>query len=746
MGISSYVYFSANFNREIERINDRMLGYLSNTLNENIFKKTEKVYLELFIPQIKNNELFSLFEQSPAGNHAKIHSIYTYLQNVVSMNPAMIKSVDIYYKNNNLMISSLSGMDYPASEDESMTWVKEIKNANKNLIWLDYQNQTEKTDYVTLVGGYPFGENQVKKGYMAIHLHVRAFSNLLSNSASEDSGDIFIFSENGIVAKSKDEKINLDKAFIQKIINSNEKERNFTEDLNGIKSMVSYRTISSNGWKLVSITPVENFYKKSHAIQQSLLLIGLIVVILGIMISHIFTRNMYNPIKTLVNKSKSIFGDSDEIQFTDKNEYKVIDHLINNLSVKVSGLESTLSENLPIIKSKLTIDLLNGKVKNEEELKERLLLLNDRMETSNSYYTAFSIKMNTDYMEQISIENSQFIIYNLISLLEEKLTEAGLNGVAVESAEEHQIDVVVGSKKKDLTILYNTINDVSSYLHSNFMLDIVGAIGKWKKSPLFLHESYKDVKVLMKYHYFFPAKVILSDVHLLEREGNKETLDEVLEEYVKSLRSRDQKQVRGALSNVIAAIKHGDYSADYCHQVLYDLVYNYYKYVKDLKLSTRDILSDSVYERFYQVSNIDMFEKWINSVVEKTFVYIEDAEKNKGKEVIEKIKAYIRGNLAEDLSLNAVADFVHLSPRYLSRIFKKHTGENFVDYVTGERMKVAKDMVILSEDTIEEIAIKVGYHNPAYFTKKFKDTYGVTPSYYRINYSIKMNHVKKNTN
>lgn len=590
MGISSYVYFSSNFNREIENINDRMLGYLSNSLDENIFKKTEKIYLELFTPHIKNDELFSLFEQSPAGNYAKIHSIYTYLQNVESLNPALLRSVDIYYKNNNLMISSLTGMDYLDREGDSVPWLNEIKQTKKNLIWLDYKGRAGKTDYVTLVGGYPYGMDQEKKGFMAVHIRKSALSHLLSDTSSEDSGQIFIISQNGVVAKSDSKELNydLDEAFIQKIVQSKDKEQNLNEEIDGIKSIVSYSTISSNGWKLVSITPVENFYKKSDAIQQALLLIGIIVVILGLAISHIFTRNMYTPIKLLINKSKSLFGESEVNNAADKNEYKLIDNLIDNLSVKVSGLENTLSDNLPVIKSKLTFDLLNGKVNSEEELEGRLHLLNGKMDIFNSFYTVFSVKMNSAFMEKISIENSQFIIYNLISLIEEKLTQAGLLAYAVESAEDYQIDVMVGARNREIKVLYDTINDLSSHVHSNFMLQIVAGIGGWKKSPLLLHESFKEVKVLMNYHYFFPAKVILSDEILLKREGNKEKLDEEIENYLKALRSRDINQVRSSLKDLTAAIKNGGYSADYCHQVLYDLVYNYYKYVKDLNLSTRD--------------------------------------------------------------------------------------------------------------------------------------------------------------
>ena len=99
--------------------------------------------------------------------------------------------------------------------------------------------------------------------------------------------------------------------------------------------------------------------------------------------------------------------------------------------------------------------------------------------------------------------------------------------------------------------------------------------------------------------------------------------------------------------------------------------------------------------------------------------------------MIDTIKSYIAEHLHEDLSLNAVAEVVYLSPRYLSRMFKQETGENFVDYVTRMRMDKAAQLLHSTEHNIEQIAASLGYNNPAYFTKKFKEIYGMTPSNYR---------------
>jgi two-component system response regulator YesN len=118
-------------------------------------------------------------------------------------------------------------------------------------------------------------------------------------------------------------------------------------------------------------------------------------------------------------------------------------------------------------------------------------------------------------------------------------------------------------------------------------------------------------------------------------------------------------------------------------------------------------------------------------VVNITFDYLDEKQKHKNADVIDKIKSYIVENLAQDLSLNSIAEVVSLSSRYLSRIFKQETGENFVDFVTSVRMHKAGELIRSSEQNIEQIALQVSYNNPAYFAKKFKETFGLTPTSYR---------------
>jgi two-component system, response regulator YesN len=99
--------------------------------------------------------------------------------------------------------------------------------------------------------------------------------------------------------------------------------------------------------------------------------------------------------------------------------------------------------------------------------------------------------------------------------------------------------------------------------------------------------------------------------------------------------------------------------------------------------------------------------------------------------VIRQIQDYIEHNLQEDLSLNKIGEHVYLHPVYLSRLYKKETGESLSSYITRIRMDKAAQLLTRSNKKVSDIAVEVGYHKTQYFIRLFKEYYDSTPQIYR---------------
>lgn len=88
--------------------------------------------------------------------------------------------------------------------------------------------------------------------------------------------------------------------------------------------------------------------------------------------------------------------------------------------------------------------------------------------------------------------------------------------------------------------------------------------------------------------------------------------------------------------------------------------------------------------------------------------------------LLDKAKAYIRQNYGDNgLSIQKVADYLHISSSYLSMIFKKEAGETFLKYLVGIRLDAAKDLLSNTDMKTVEIAEKIGYPDMNYFSYFF---------------------------
>lgn len=94
---------------------------------------------------------------------------------------------------------------------------------------------------------------------------------------------------------------------------------------------------------------------------------------------------------------------------------------------------------------------------------------------------------------------------------------------------------------------------------------------------------------------------------------------------------------------------------------------------------------------------------------------------------------YIRDHYKEGITLEETAHQLNITPEYLSTLFNRELGMNFSAFLTEFRLSHAKRLLRGTELRIYEIAAEVGYGDPKYFNRVFKEKYGVSPGEFRQN-------------
>ncbi|WP_339209554.1 response regulator [Paenibacillus sp. FSL K6-3182] len=203
-------------------------------------------------------------------------------------------------------------------------------------------------------------------------------------------------------------------------------------------------------------------------------------------------------------------------------------------------------------------------------------------------------------------------------------------------------------------------------------------------------------------------------------------------------------------SDIERAIMKGDFDS------IHNIVANIGKNAEENRVEPSELVQDLS----TLIRSIDiMFSRWksdegiyiylssartlldVTGLIERKLIHIAKNRQKGLEPVIQEpklqvIQQYLDKNLSENITSIDMARHLYLNSSYFSRYFKRLTGVNFTDFVHQYKMKIAAKMLKTSNQSIESLAMGLGYSDRTYFSKVFKKYIGMTPSEYKANYTI----------
>lgn len=138
----------------------------------------------------------------------------------------------------------------------------------------------------------------------------------------------------------------------------------------------------------------------------------------------------------------------------------------------------------------------------------------------------------------------------------------------------------------------------------------------------------------------------------------------------------------------------------------------------------------------------DAFDKLLIKMTE----YVENKEKKElivpkiteteitslDQQLVDNATAYVENNISNsDISVETMSEAMNMSRVHLYKRLTAITGQTPSEFIRDIRLRHAERLLRLSQLTVSEVSYKVGISNPRYFSKYFKDKYGMLPSQYK---------------
>ncbi|MCI3927066.1 response regulator [Paenibacillus sp. TRM 82003] len=141
--------------------------------------------------------------------------------------------------------------------------------------------------------------------------------------------------------------------------------------------------------------------------------------------------------------------------------------------------------------------------------------------------------------------------------------------------------------------------------------------------------------------------------------------------------------------------------------------------------------AESIHKDIVDIGSLLELKDWLNrQLLSAASAAKASGGKAQRKEVLDAFD-YVAKRLDQRIGLEEVAEHLHLNASYFSRLFKKETGETFIEYVIRTKMERAKELLDQTAYSVVKICELLGYDNQSYFIKLFKGYTGATPIDYR---------------
>lgn len=393
-------------------------------------------------------------------------------------------------------------------------------------------------------------------------------------------------------------------------------------------------------------------------------------------------------------------------------------NLVDERNGTTSGnleLQKKLDIVYPMIESDFIYSCIFSKAKNED---------------FQSYLDYFNMKVDDFFFACIEVPDSEKNIYEACSKVRKIVSQkfkclAGLfmtNRIAVfvsmENSAESLQDDFHSAVKEIFTLLTLEIGQ-------KLRVGISNVCGELEE----VSECCKDA--IQALNRTSPDGELLFADELLNFSSGDEKIQELHERILNRLKLGDAAGVQFLAELYVGELYEQNFPLDKTKGNVFEVLIEAKKIAKSADSSWKNAAFENIFSDLSKIDSKTELLIFFKNRLSECAAFIYNSKEEKENPLIKKVFGYIQEHIAENFSLDDAASFAGVSSFYLSKLFKEETGETFINYVTDRRLEKGRLMLCETELSIKEISAEIGYNDQNYFSRIFKNKFGISPTDFR---------------
>jgi two-component system response regulator YesN len=405
---------------------------------------------------------------------------------------------------------------------------------------------------------------------------------------------------------------------------------------------------------------------------------------------------------------------------------------------EINKLKKLFEQNIPILKEKLLYDIIHEINTNEDEISAKMELFGMRIKK----FVLVMIENDGDEEEEklISQYDRHLYQFGIINMFDEVFSE----NFSVTSIALNERDVAfVLQPVSDTEIYMEMINKKSAYLQeiiqNCFGFTVTMAVSNEGSGPMQLPLRLRECREALEHKFYLGSNSIIfyNDINTFFKYEDYSLLEKHQKVLMEGIKTGNERIVKAKLNDIlIYTVNLKNSNKEY----LKNFFWNTISSINSIRISiaaadndkraeVRDI--GSLYSMIEKCDDIKLLNSVLEDIALSVASKVNNFNSKSVKLILRKAMDYLQAHYNEQVTLNEVADHAFVSTYYISRMFKKELGKNFVDYLNEIRIEKAKELLKDIRYKTYEVADMVGIPDAHYFSRLFKKYEGLTPTEYR---------------
>ncbi|MEC0227556.1 helix-turn-helix domain-containing protein [Paenibacillus alba] len=509
----------------------------------------------------------------------------------------------------------------------------------------------------------------------------------------------------------------------------------FDYRLGSVDQVVSVTSSQKAGWKYVSIMPNDVFMQQVNQIQSWSIGLFILCLICGLVAVSIGAYRTYKPLQKTVN---AIMRGKEMIKRPSSNEYEFIRQTMEGSIHEEKNLRMALTQQIPFIRANYLTRLLNGRMDVDISIENGESLQFMNLTFISDCFAVLIVKIEDGYAlveeDEQQWAHARFIISNIGT----DLIAANHKGFSVELDRDRialLINVTANREKFAESDIREIADSLFRIITQRFQIGMTIAVGGIHTGPKAIRDSYPEALAALEYRLILGKHTTIHFQDILEVKQHYYYPLEVEIQLINFVRGGDAENVEKLLDKIYSMnFDSSHITPELGRCLFFNVTSTLLKIINSTNTNQDEVLGagfDPIKEVFSYPTAQGMYTK--TKEFYETLTRSFNLERSDHSvQRLQEIVCMVHDNLDDSsLGVAQIAERIQMTPQYLSTFFKKHQGQNLLDYITHKRIEQAKQLMENKELTIVQIAKKIGYNNDVVFIRAFKKLEGVTPGKYR---------------